>query len=281
LHRAVRYAVFSGGKRLRPRLLIAVAAACKAGPLETELVLNSACAVEFLHSASLIHDDLPAFDDSPERRGRPTVHVLFGEPMAILAGDALLSRAYEVVAESPPRLAHRTLGIIRLLGAAAGTREGIIGGQSMEQPVPADASPSGSDAQAAKPAFTPDMVDRYHAMKSAALFRLATMAGAIAAGSEARDAWAQVGHYVGMAFQLADDLCDVSGHAAAAGKPVGRDAALGRPNAALVHGQNETRRRMEALLREANALASSLVAEPRPLIELLGQASSHFGLNAA
>ena len=91
-------------------------------------MLNAACAVEFLHAASLIHDDLPVFDDSAERRGQPTVHVLFGEPLAILAGDALLSRAYEVVAESPSRLAHRILGIIRLLGAAAGSREGIIGG---------------------------------------------------------------------------------------------------------------------------------------------------------
>lgn len=281
LHRAIRYAVFSGGKRLRPRLLIAVAAACEAGPVEIELVLNAACAVEFLHSASLIHDDLPVFDDAPERRGRPTVHVLFGEPLAILAGDALLSRAYEVIAESPSRLAHRALGIIRLLGAAAGSREGIIGGQSMEQFVQTEAATSPSGDKSSKPVFTPDMVDRYHAMKSAALFRLAAMAGALASGSENRLGWAKVGHYLGMAFQLADDLCDVSGQAATAGKPVGRDAALGRPNAALVHGQNETRSRMEVLFQKANTLAASLVAEPRPLIDLLDQAGTYFGLRAA
>lgn len=283
LHRAMRHAVFSGGKRLRPRLLIAVVASCGVetrGSAEIDLALNAACAVEFLHAASLIHDDLPAFDDAPERRGKPTVHVLFGEPLAILAGDALLSCAYEVIAKSPASLAHRSVAIIRLMGAAAGSREGIIGGQSMEQDLQSHPEGVASDGEATPPAFTPDMLERYHFMKSAALFRLAAVAGALVAGHENLRDWAKVGDYLGLALQLADDLGDVAGQSATLGKPVGRDAQLHRPNAALVHGQTETRHRMWTLLQKTRTLAASLVADPKPLVALLNQSSSYFGLTA-
>lgn len=275
LHRAMRHSVFGGGKRLRPRLLVAVAAACGADAADKVLVLNAACAIEFIHCASLIHDDLPVFDNAPQRRGRPTVHVQYGEPLAILAGDALLSRAYEVLAEVPSRLAHRALQIIRLMGTATGSREGIIGGQSLEQP------PQRDDADTLKQdssimSFPPDVVERYHIMKSAALFRLAASAGAVVSGSANREAWGKVGCYLGQAFQLADDLCDVSTHVAAAGKPLGRDATLGRPNAALASGPREVSRKMWTLFRNAYELAVSLAAEPQPLVALLDQVGSHF-----
>lgn len=275
LHRAMRYAVFSGGKRLRPLLLIAVAAACgaeDASSAEAQLVLNAACAVELLHCASLVHDDLPVFDDSPMRRGRPTVHMMFGEPIAILAGDALLALAFECIAESPIKVSRRAMGILRLVGSAVGSSEGIIGGQSLEQEWLPNASST------SPPHFAPGLVERYHAMKSAALFRLSAAAGAMAVGSTQRGAWGRVGHLLGLAFQLADDLGDVGSSSTALGKPTGRDAALGRPNAALLHGQAETRKRMEALIREATTLAASLSIEPQPILGLLNQAGANFGL---
>lgn len=289
LHRAMRYAVLSGGKRLRPRLLIAVAAACGAqtSGAEASLIINTACAIEFLHCASLVHDDLPVFDDSPMRRGQPTVHIMFGEPIAILTGDALLSRAFEVIAESPQKLAHRALSLLRLFGVAAGSRQGLIGGQSLEQESPqlgggkrAAASSSASSSSGAL-AFSPGLVERYHLMKSASMFRLAARAGALAAGSAKHRSWARVGEMLGLAFQLADDLGDVSSSAGALGKPVGRDDALGRPNAALVSGAAETRTKMESLVREATTLAAALSVEPSPLFGLLDKAGAGFGMTAA
>ncbi|MCS6912651.1 MAG: polyprenyl synthetase family protein [Myxococcales bacterium] len=258
LHRAMRYAVFSGGKRIRPRLLLTVAAACAAEPIEFELALHAACSVEFIHSASLIHDDLPAFDDAHMRRGRPTVHVLFGEAIAILAGDALLTRAFEVLAEAPARLARRALRIVRLLGQATGSREGLIGGQGLEE------SPH------------PDVLDRYHAMKTAALFRVATEAGATAAGAADTAAWAEVGHCLGLAYQLADDLCDACGTEHTAGKPVRRDVALGRPNAVALLGEEATRLRLEELLRQARTQAEGLAVDPGPITTMLDELTTYF-----
>lgn len=259
LHRAMKHAVFSGGKRVRPRLLLTVASACAADEAESELAWHAACAIEFIHSASLAHDDLPAFDDAPLRRGRPTVHAAFGEPMAILAGDALLTRAFEVMAETPPRLSRRALRIISLLGQATGSREGLIGGQSMEQgPCPADAW------------------GRYHAMKTAALFRVAAEAGATAAGAADTSAWAEVGQHLGLAYQIADDLCDVCGRSEVAGKPVGQDSPLGRPNAALLEGTANARARLHGLLEEARRRAMALAADPGPIGALLTEMHGYF-----
>lgn len=292
LHRAMRHAVFPGGKRIRPRLLLTVSAACAADEAETELAMHAACAIELIHSASLVHDDLPCFDDARQRRGLPTVHLVYGEPLAVLAGDALLTRAFELMAESPPRLARRALRIVRLLGQATGSREGIIGGQSLEQSsaytgrelprskfasaaTPVEGAAAGS--LRTEPAeFPPDILDRYHAMKTAALFRLAAEAGAVAAGATDAPAWGEVGQCLGLAFQLADDLCDACGSEAAAGKPVRRDQDLGRPNAVVVAGEQSTRTRLQGLLTQALARTVELAADPKPLVSLIEELSGHF-----
>ena len=256
LHRAMHHAVFSGGKRIRPRLLLTVAAACAADDAEMDLAMR---AIELIHSASLVHDDLPCFDDADLRRGKPTVHKLFGEPMAVLVGDALLTRAFEVLAETPSRLARRALRIVGLLGQATGSQHGIIGGQSLEQ--------NGLDGS---------IIDRYHAMKTAALFRLAASAGAVAAGATDAEAWGEVGQCLGLAYQLADDLCDTVGSVEVAGKPVRRDETLGRPNAALISGENATKQRLVSLILRSQARTRELAAEPKPLIDLIDDLSGYF-----
>jgi len=272
LHRAMRHAVFPGGKRIRPRLLLTVAAACAADEAEMELAMAAACAVELVHSASLVHDDLPCFDDASLRRGRPTVHRAHGEALAVLAGDALLTRAFEMLSETPPRLARRALRIVRLLGQATGSRDGIIGGQSLEQGPTA----SGLAGQAEGLAVSPDVLGRYHALKTAALFRLAAEAGATAAGATDCPAWSEVGQYLGLAYQLADDLCDACGSTDTAGKPVRRDAALGRPNAAVLIGEAYSRTRLESLLSQALSRSQALAADPKPLVCLIEELSAYF-----
>lgn len=271
LHRAMRHAVFPAGKRIRPRLLFTVASACAAGAGELQLAVLAGCAVELIHSASLVHDDLPCFDDAPLRRGRPSVHALYGEAIAVLTGDALLTRAFETLADAPARLARRALRIVSLLGQATGSQRGIIGGQSLEtmETLPtADAGGLG--------AGRPEEIERYHAMKTGALFRLAAEAGATAAGATDTAAWGEVGQSLGLAYQIADDLCDVCGDEGAAGKPVGRDAALGRPNAVLLEGERAARARVGALLERAQVLATALAVDPTPLTQLLCELRGHF-----
>lgn len=270
LHRAMWHAVFPGGKRVRPRLLLTVAEACAADAAELDLAMHAACAVELIHSASLVHDDLPCFDDASLRRGQPTVHKAYGEAMAVLAGDALLTRAFEILAEAPPRLARRALRIVRLLAQATGSQEGIIGGQSLEQ------SPATRVSKSPSLPMAPELLGRYHAMKTAALFRLAAAAGATAAGATDAEAWGEVGQNLGLAFQLADDLCDAFGSAAIAGKPVRRDAALGRPNAASLVGEGSSRARMNELLGRALEQTRALAVDPTPLIRLIEDLSGHF-----
>lgn len=260
LHCAMRYAMFSGGKRVRPRLLLAVACACKVlRPEELDLALNAACSVEFIHNASLVHDDLPAFDNANERRGRPTVHMKHGEPIAVLVGDALLTRAFEAMAaEVPLDLAPRALRIIRLLAMLTGSQHGIIGGQSLESP--------GSGFNLDGPQA---IVERYHVMKTGALFRFAAEAGATVAGVADTSGWAEFGYGLGLAYQLGDDLIDTYGNRTDAGKPVGRDAELGRPNAVLLQGEAMARRRLSQLLSKTLGLARALAKVQGPLLELV------------
>ena len=223
---AMRYSVSPGGARIRPKLCIAVAHAC--GAEAPELVNAAATSIEFLHCASLVHDDLPCFDDADLRRGKPSVHRAFGEPLAVLAGDALIVLAFELLARAgvahPMRLAELTLIIARSVGAPTG----IVAGQAWECERTLDLS-------------------QYHREKTGSLFVAATMAGAAAAGADPTH-WRALGERIGEAFQVADDLKDVLAAPEDIGKPVGKDATLGRPNAANLYGVEAAVDRLEALL---------------------------------
>lgn len=209
---AVRHAVFPGGGRVRPLLSLAVARAC--GMDDARLSMGGACAVELVHCASLVHDDMPIFDDASERRGRPTVHVLFGQQVALLAGDALIVHAFEAIAEAAERHPARGIAMTRMLVAGVGMPGGIIGGQAWE---------------------SEPRVDReaYQRAKTGALFRASLQMGAISAGAQPAP-WAEVGDRIGLAYQLADDLHDAVG--AGGGKPVGQDERLGRPSVVRERG---------------------------------------------
>jgi geranylgeranyl diphosphate synthase type II len=228
---ALRHAVFPGGARVRPQLTLAVALAC--GDDAPELADAAAAAIEFLHCASLAHDDLPCFDDAATRRGRPSVHAAFGEPLAVLAGDALIVMAFDCLARAgvlnPDRLAPLLLAITR----AVGMPSGIVAGQAYEsEPNPP--------------------VDIYHRAKTGALFVAAVTCGAIAAGADPGP-WRALGDHLGGAYQVADDLLDALTTDAASDKPTGRDAVLKRPNMVAELGLAGAYARLESLVELAAA----------------------------
>jgi geranylgeranyl diphosphate synthase type II len=226
---AVRHAVFPGGARVRPLLCLAVAEAC--GAPQSPGALAAAGAIELLHCASLVHDDLPCFDDASTRRGLPSVHRAFGERLAVLAGDALIVLAFQAVASEAGCDAERRVALLTTLASAAGMPHGIVAGQAQEC--------EGAVA-----------LSQYQQAKTGALFAAATMAGAQAAGVDPGP-WRRVGECIGEAYQVADDICDVSGDAEQLGKPTGRDAALGRPNAVGELGMGAARARLDALVGAA------------------------------
>ena len=211
---AVRHAVFPGGARVRPRLCVAVALAC--GDDDPALTDAAAVAVELLHCASLVHDDLPCFDDAPMRRGVPSVHSAFGERLAVLAGDALIVLAFQNLAAAATRHHGRLAALTGLVARGVGQPHGIVAGQAWE--------------------CEPHVALRdYQRAKTGALFAAATMAGAEAAGS-APGPWRALGEWLGEAYQVADDIRDVAADPVWLGKPTGRDLALGRPSVAAAHG---------------------------------------------
>ncbi|MGH9535803.1 MAG: polyprenyl synthetase family protein [Terriglobales bacterium] len=221
LHQAMRYGVLGGGKRLRPLLCLAAAEACAAVPSSSPSPLPAtlplACALEFLHSYSLIHDDLPALDDDDLRRGRPTCHRQFGEALAILAGDGLLTLAFAQLAD--PLLQPRTAQLIAPFAAAAGTPEGMLAGQAE------DLAASGAATLGAPTALA--TVTAIHRRKTGALIRCGLHLGGVVGGGnpaqiEALDA---AGDDLGLAFQITDDVLDVTSDAATLGKSPGKDAA--------------------------------------------------------
>jgi len=236
---AMRYSVFAGGKRLRP--MLALAAAEPVGRMRgipddqsRALAMPAACALEIIHTYSLIHDDLPAMDDDTLRRGRPTSHVVFGEGQAILAGDALLTEAFALMAREPgdPALAARKLDAIRIVADAAGAC-GMVGGQAIDL----EAAGSGS-------AFDADGLRAMHARKTGALIRASAGAGAVMAGATEVEI-AAVERYaaeLGLAFQIVDDILDVEGASAALGKTAGKDAAAGKPTYPGLYGLEASRR---------------------------------------
>jgi geranylgeranyl diphosphate synthase, type II len=229
LKAAVRYAVFPGGARIRPRLCLAVARAC--GDDSPASSAAAAAAIELLHCASLVHDDLPCFDDATLRRGRPSVHRAFGEPLAVLTGDALIVLAFESIARVPQMPVRRLRGLVLTIGRAAGVPCGIVAGQAWE-----------SEPQVP--------LSEYQRAKTGALFAAATSAGAIAAGADGA-AWSGLGEFIGEAYQIADDIRDVCSSGEALGKDVGRDAILGRPNAVHRLGIDGAVARLEQLLASA------------------------------
>jgi geranylgeranyl diphosphate synthase type II len=235
VYEAMRYSLDAGGKRLRPILTLAAAetvAGAAGAARALELALPAACAVELIHTYSLIHDDLPAMDDDALRRGRPTNHIVYGEGMAILAGDGLLTEAFALLASEPgdPALAERRIRTIRTIAVAAGGG-GMVGGQAIDLLAPG----SSFDGYALQ-----DM----HGRKTGALIRAAAVAGAIMGGGS-EDAIAAVdgyGRHVGLAFQIVDDILDVEGDARDLGKTAGKDAKAGKPTYPSTFGLDESRR---------------------------------------
>jgi geranylgeranyl diphosphate synthase, type II len=243
---ALRYAIFPGGARVRPKLVLAVAGAC--GNADMKAALASACAIEMLHSASLVHDDMPCFDGAAYRRGKPSLHVAYGERLAVLVGDALIVEAFATTAQYPV--------ITRLVARAVGAPNGICAGQAWE----------------CEPSM--DLV-RYQRAKTGALFAACTMAGAAASGRDA-EPWQELGMLIGEAFQVADDLRDVAGVSGEIGKPTGQDAAHGLPNMVSTLGFDGAMQHLEHLLDRVigsipecpgrSALAQQIIAVSRAMV---------------
>ncbi len=237
---AMRHGVLNGGKRFRPFLVIESA---RLFGLSPTAVMPIAAALEAVHCYSLVHDDLPAMDDDDLRRGQPTVHKAFDEATAILAGDSLLTIAFDLVAQAEPAVGPpATCELVRMLARASGIG-GMAGGQML-------------DLQFEHGAVGPDVIETIHAMKTAALLRFACEAGAVAAGAtgEDRSRLARFGTILGLAFQLADDLLDVTATGDQLGKATGKDAGAGKQTLVALNGVEWARARLDALATEAAGL---------------------------
>ena len=238
IHTAMRYSVQAGGKRVRPILCLEAARIFSS---EMAPVLPVACALEFIHTYSLIHDDLPALDNDDLRRGKPTCHKKFGEAAAILAGDALLTLAFETLANAPIEAARR-VAILSDVAASAGTVNGMVGGQV-------------ADLEAEGRAIQPADLEYIHRSKTAALIRAAVVAGAIAGGAGVDDVsrLRRFGDTIGWAFQVIDDILDVEETSATLGKTAGKDAAQKKATYPALHGLEQSRKFAQEL--ESNAMA--------------------------
>jgi geranylgeranyl diphosphate synthase, type II len=235
LYEAMRYSVMAGGKRFRPALVVLAARLLGA---KDEAALGPACAIELVHTYSLIHDDLPAMDNDDFRRGRPTSHKVFGEALAILAGDALLTEAFAVLARDA-RPAAQAVRLVRELAAAAGAC-GMVGGQV-------------ADLDAERNPRSTVTVETIHRWKTARMIEGAVNLGAIVGGArgQAAEQLSRYGRHLGLAFQIADDLLDARGTTAELGKTAGKDAAHGKRTYVQVYGLDEARQRARAELNAA------------------------------
>ncbi len=238
IHRAMRYSVFAGGKRIRPILCL------RAGRLfgaDDAALLPVACSLELIHTYSLIHDDLPALDNDSLRRGKPTCHVQFGEALAILAGDGLLTLAFQVLARAAVQ-AERRVQIIGEISAAAGTVNGMVGGQV-------------ADLEAGGQAVTPEQLAYIHRSKTAALIRAAAVAGGLAGQATAEDLerLRRFGENIGWAFQVVDDILDVEESSARLGKTAGKDQQQQKATYPALYGLEQSRRFAQDLYRQAVA----------------------------
>jgi len=255
VHEAMRYSVFAGGKRLRPILALL---ACEAVGGDPENAMPAAAALEMIHTYSLIHDDLPAMDDDDYRRGRRTCHRVYGEAMAILAGDGLLTHAFRVLAEAESSRVRPDdrLRIIAEIAEAAGSR-GMVGGQAM-------------DILAEGREIDPPTLLYLHTHKTGALIRASVRVGAIAGGAseEQLEAITGYGERVGLAFQIVDDILDIEGSSVEMGKTAGSDLRRKKATYPAVMGLEESRRQAARLLAEAKEALHPLGERAAPLLEL-------------
>jgi geranylgeranyl diphosphate synthase type II len=242
IHTAMRYSVFAGGKRIRPILCLEAA---RIFTSDVTPVLHPACALEFIHTYSLIHDDLPALDNDDLRRGKPTCHKKFGEAIAILAGDALLTLAFETIGATPAPAECR-VGMLIEISGAAGTVNGMVGGQV-------------ADIEAERKPADPQMLEYIHRSKTAALIRASVTSGALCAGAGVDDVarLRRFGETIGWAFQVTDDILDVEESSAALGKTAGKDLAQQKATYPAIYG-------LERSHQIANELANKAIAELSP-----------------
>ena len=254
LRDAMRYSLLAGGKRLRPILCLA---ACELAGGNAELALPTAVALEMIHTMSLIHDDLPAMDDDDLRRGRPTNHKVYGEAVAILAGDALLTRAFEMVAlRSPGVSAERLLTVVGELSLVAGA-PGLVGGQVV------DLESEGKDVDL-------DTVEYIHLHKTGALLSACVITGAIIGGADDDliKALRVYARGIGLAFQIIDDILDITASSEVLGKTAGKDLVADKTTYPKLLGLDESRQRADALVTEAKAALQPWAEHARPLLAL-------------
>lgn len=256
IHRAMRYSLFAGGKRIRPILCLEAARAVSD---EAPGVERAACSLELIHTYSLIHDDLPALDNDDLRRGRPTCHKVFGEAMAILTGDALLTLAFQVLCGPGPIPPERRAPLADELSAASGTAGGMIGGQVFDL-----------EGEGKQP--TADLLDRIHRAKTGALLTASVRMGAICAGAndDQKEALTCYGRHIGLAFQIVDDILDVEQSSEQLGKTAGKDAAQEKITFPSVYGLGASHQMAEQECGRAIAALEMFGARAARLAEIAG-----------
>jgi geranylgeranyl diphosphate synthase type II len=273
IHEAMRYSVLAGGKRIRPVLCIEAARIFSANENTSapksasgngnkssvdsvDPALYPACAIEFIHTYSLIHDDLPALDNDDLRRGKPTSHIKFGDAIAILAGDALLTKAFETIAATP--VDHtRIVAMLVEIATAAGTVNGMVGGQV-------------ADIESENKKIAPEMLEYIHRSKTAALIRASVTAGALCAGAKPKDVtrFRTFGENIGWAFQVIDDILDVEESSAALGKTAGKDLAQHKATYPAIHGLKRSHEIAKDLATRAIAALDPYGAKAAPLRDI-------------
>ena len=254
IHRAMRYSLFAGGKRIRPLLAMAAAEVVAE---QADGIENAACALELIHTYSLIHDDLPALDNDDLRRGRPTCHKVFGDAMAILAGDALLTLAFEALSKLPNVDAERRIRLVAELATASGTVGGMIGGQV-------------NDLEGEGQAPTAPLLESIHRAKTGALLRASVRMGAIYAGADDTELAALTcfGEHIGLAFQIVDDVLDVEQSSEALGKTAGKDAQQKKITFPAVYGLERSRVMAEQERLGAHAALHAFGSRAERLLQL-------------
>lgn len=253
LHRAMRYSTLAGGKRLRPILCLA---ACRAIGGDEDVALATACALEMIHTYSLIHDDLPCMDDDDLRRGRPTLHRAFSEGAAVLAGDGLLTLAFEIVGADERLTDQQVRRIIIQLATGAGCR-GMVGGQQ-------------ADLDAEGKAVSPEELEYIHSHKTGALLTASVLSGAIAgvAEEEQLKQLKEYGMAIGLAFQIKDDLLDVEGESSKLGKSTGQDKKAGKATYPAVWGIEASREKLSQAITRALTSLEGFGEEAEPLRQI-------------